>query len=91
MNIDPLSNYGYTQRSHGRARANGQDAGKSASGSSERLSAQLTNTIREIFASEPEIRPEVVDRGRELLADPTYPPQHVVERIAALVTPLSED
>jgi hypothetical protein len=91
MNIDPLSNYGFTQRSQAKARSNGQEAGKSASGASERLSAQLTSTIREIFASVPEIRPEVVERGRELLADPTYPPQHVVERIAALVTPLSED
>jgi hypothetical protein len=91
MNIDPLSNYGYTQHSQSKARANGGQPGKTPEGATERLSVELTSTIRDIFASTPEIRPEVVERGRQLLFDPSYPSQEIVGRIAALVTPFSEE
>ena len=91
MNIDPLSNYGYTQHSRSRIGASGQQPGQPSGGATERLSVQSTGTVRDIFASTPEIRPEVVERGRELRADPGYPSQEIVERIAALVTPLSEE
>lgn len=91
MNIDPLSNYGYTQHSQSKARANGEQVDKPADGASERLSVELTSTVRDIFASTPEIRPEVVERGRQLLFDPSYPSQEIVERIAALVVPFSEE
>jgi hypothetical protein len=33
----------------------------------------------------PEVRPEVVERARKLLADPTYPPLPTVHQIARLL------
>ncbi len=33
-------------------------------------------------ATEPALRPEVIERGRELASEPTYPPFEVCEQIA---------
>ncbi len=35
----------------------------------------------------PEVRPEMVERGKALLADPNYPSRQICEKIAGLVTP----
>lgn len=34
----------------------------------------------------PEIRPEVVARGRELAADPNYPPPEVIQNLSSIIT-----
>lgn len=91
MNIDPLSNYDATRQSRSKPRASGQEGSELFSNGFERLSFEFTNKVRESIASAPGVRPEVVERGRLLLSDPNYPSQEIVERIAALVTPLSED
>ena len=38
-----------------------------------------------------EIRPEVVAKGKELLNDPNYPSQEIVESIAKLIVPFDDE
>jgi hypothetical protein len=60
----------------------------------DRFSADGAAALRALLQSQPEIRPEVVARGRELAADPTYPSREILTRIgrAILAAPdLSED
>jgi hypothetical protein len=91
MNIDPLGNSGYVPRSQISSREQqGQQTPVAADGF-DRLSTQLSSKVRASLEEMPEIRPEVVERGRKLLADPGYPSPEIVRKIAALITPLSED
>jgi hypothetical protein len=58
------------------------------------LSTEKAEQLRTALASQPEVRPEVVARGRALAADPNYPPASVIRGIASqiLASPdLSED
>ena len=41
--------------------------------------------LREALARTPEIRPEVVERGRQLAADPSYPPPEILHKVAAII------
>jgi hypothetical protein len=90
MNIDPLNNSNFVPP----ARLNGQNQSRSGDASSgggfDRLLAQLSTSVRDTLASLPEVRPEVVDRGRQLAADPSYPGQDIIQKIASLITPLPE-
>ena len=91
MNIDPLSSSGFVPNTS-RSGQNGERVTDSSTREdTERLSAELSSNVRESLALLPEIRPEVVERGRQLLADPSYPNQEVVAKIASLITPLPED
>ncbi len=38
-----------------------------------------------MLENNPEIRPEVVARGRALAADPTYPPPDIINKLAGLI------
>lgn len=49
------------------------------------FSAGNSAALREALASQPEIRPEVVARGRELAADPAYPPPAVLREVAGAI------
>ena len=40
---------------------------------------------------QPEIRPEVVAKGKELLDNPNYPSQEIVESIAKLIVPFEDE
>lgn len=58
------------------------------------FSADRAEALRVSLRREPEIRPEVVARGRELAADPAYPSREILTRIgrAILAAPdLTED
>ncbi len=58
------------------------------------FSADGAAALRASLQSQPEIRPEVVARGRALAADPGYPSREILTRIgrAILAAPdLSED
>lgn len=90
MNIDPLSNSGFIPPTR-RQTSFGQRSDDSASGGGfDQLSTDLSNSVRDALANMPEVRPEAVARGRELAADPSYPGQDIVQKIASLITPLSE-
>lgn len=41
--------------------------------------------LRAALAACPEVRPEMVARGRLLAADPTYPPLEMLRRIGAII------
>ena len=52
----------------------------------ESLSAQNTDALRNALASTPEVRPEVVAKGRQLAADSNYPSRVIIEKLAELIT-----
>jgi hypothetical protein len=47
------------------------------------LNPVFVKTLSEL----PEVRPEMIERGKALLADPNYPSRQICEKIAGLVTP----
>ena len=58
------------------------------------FSAANTATLRAALQAQPEIRPEVVARGKELAADPNYPSTDILRKVgeALLKSPdLTED
>jgi hypothetical protein len=60
----------------------------------DRFSAEQSATLREALAAQPEIRPEVVARGKELAADPSYPSNEILRQVGQtlLASPdLTED
>lgn len=61
---------------------------------SDRLSTDKAEQLQTALASQPEIRPEMLARGRALAADPGYPPPAVIANVAAQIVnspDLSED
>jgi hypothetical protein len=60
----------------------------------DQISTEHAAFLRAELVRQPEIRPEVVERGRALAADPSYPSSAIVQSIAGriLASPdLSED
>ncbi len=58
------------------------------------FSASNTAVLRNALEAQPEIRPEVVARGKVLAADPTYPSTSVLRAVGAKILnspDLSED
>jgi|HubBroStandDraft_1064217.scaffolds.fasta_scaffold347442_3 hypothetical protein len=51
-------------------------------GAADSLSTAGAELLKAKLASEPEIRPEVVARGRELAADPSYPSAGIMGNVA---------
>jgi uncharacterized membrane protein len=51
----------------------------------ERLSSSNTEALREALKNSPEIRPEVVEKGKQLAVDPNYPPRQLIESLAKLM------
>jgi hypothetical protein len=93
MNIDPLgtSNQLYRAQAGNRENEQLQQPAQNRKDDSDRVSTELSSKVRASLASMAEIRPEVVERGRQLLADPNYPSASIVRKIAELITPLPED
>ena len=52
---------------------------------SESLSTEQTEALRQALARTPEIRPEMVARGQALAADPGYPPPAIIRQISGLI------
>jgi hypothetical protein len=50
----------------------------------DRFSATNSAALHAALAAQPEIRPEVVARGRALAADPAYPPVAVLRQIGQM-------
>jgi hypothetical protein len=51
----------------------------------DRLFTAADEQLKAALVSQPEIRPEVVARGRALAADPNYPSAAVIRSVAALI------
>ena len=83
INANPI----YAQNLANKAKA-GPEASANLKGSFE---DKLQLSALEKLRSEPEIRPEVVAKGKELLNDPDFPSQEMINSIAKLITPFADD
>jgi len=52
---------------------------------SDRFSAENSAALQAALANQPAIRPEVVARGRELAADPSYPSADILRQVGAKI------
>jgi hypothetical protein len=52
---------------------------------SDQFSAEGSAALRVALASQPEIRPEVVERGRALAADSSYPSPEIIRQVSAAI------
>ena len=69
----------------GRARALAAAEAQSAMGTPikrDRLSTAGADALHAALQAQPEIRPEVVARGRTLAADPSYPSPEIIKQIS---------
>ena len=60
----------------------------------DQVSTSRADFLRAELKRQPEVRPEVVARARELAADPSYPPTEVMQKVAEQILnspDLSED
>lgn len=95
MNINPQNNAGqiYAQNL-GKA---GQNApaksaaeptnDKAAPAAGDKLQLGALDSLR----SQPEVRPEMVAKGKELLNDPNFPSKEMMQDIAKLIVPFADD
>ena len=51
----------------------------------DRISTESAARLRTELERQPEVRPEVVARAKELAADPSYPPAGIVRTVAAQI------
>ena len=87
MNIDPLSSSGGPIRGANEStHRNGEPTIRSEF-RQDSLSVERSRRIGSAMARIPEIRPEVVERGRQLLADSNYPGPEIAQEIASLIVP----
>ncbi|MDX2186040.1 MAG: hypothetical protein SFV32_03835 [Opitutaceae bacterium] len=94
--IQPTSNFhGYTRSDAvsgpGAKPVSGPKTNQAAEeAESENFSSANTQALREALSRTPEIRPEVVERGKRLAVDPNYPPREIIDRLADLMTRVRE-
>jgi hypothetical protein len=59
--------------------------GRTAGPGADQLSLDKVQLLRAALSAQPEIRPEVVARGRALAADPSWPPPAVMQRVSEMI------
>lgn len=72
----------------------GPSAGRSGALRPDQISTESAAFLRAELQRQPEVRPEVVARARDLLADPSYPSMEVLRDVAGQILnspDLSED
>lgn len=72
----------------------GQHTARPFAPRADKISTANAAFLRAELQRQPEIRPEVVERARQLAADPNYPPPGIMKKIAAQILSapdLSED
>src|ERR1041384_3779600 len=57
----------------------------SVSNEGEQLSSSSTQALREALQNTPEIRADVVARGKALASDVNYPPRQIIEKLSELM------
>ncbi len=65
--------------------ATGQVTVRASAPRPDQLSVENATHLREALVRQPEIRPEVVERGRALAADPQYPSADTLKQIGAAI------
>ncbi|MDQ8180433.1 hypothetical protein [Pelagicoccus sp. SDUM812005] len=95
MNINPQNNASniYAQNL-GKTAQNAQakpaaesESGNAAAAAGDKLQLNALDSLR----SQPEVRPEVVAKGKELLNDPNFPSKEMMQDIAKLIVPFADD
>jgi len=89
MNIDPnnIANQYYTSNLTNRGKANPPVNNPQAATPN---AGSEMNALDKLRAT-PEIRPEVVAKGKELLNDPNFPSKEMVNEIAKLIVPFADE
>lgn len=94
MNIDPRNTASHLyaqnlakQSQAGQAKPAASAEAKPATVAGDTLQLSALDRLR----SEPEIRPEVVARGRELLNDPNFPSKEMINDLAKLIVPFADE
>lgn len=92
MNIDPRTNVNqiYAQN------LAKQSSAKQAAPAAETKTGSVGGDTLELSAldklrSQPEVRPEVVAKGKELLNDPDFPSAQMINDLAKLIVPFADD
>lgn len=49
------------------------------------IRASSQENLKEALRAQPEVRPEVVERARQLLADGNYPPREIIRRLSEML------
>ncbi len=86
--IQPTSNYLGFNRTDALADASQKSAPapqQNSSASSDRLSNSNSQALHDALSNTPEVRPEVVARGKQLVTDPSYPPLEIINRLAQMI------
>ena len=90
--IQPTSNYlGYSRTNAASENIVQKHAAHSSSNSanstaaSDNLSSSNTDALRTALNNTPEIRPEVVARGKTLATDASYPPLVIINRLTEMI------
>lgn len=92
MNIDPRNNASHI---YAQNLAKQNPAGQAKAASETAKAPQAGDTVAltalDRLRAEPEIRPEVVAKGKELLNDPNFPSQEMINEIAKLIVPFADE
>jgi hypothetical protein len=83
--IDSTSSSEGANRAGAEPEGNGKRATPERAGGKRDRRSAAAERPRKALSREPEIRPEVVARGRKLAADPDYPSASVIQRVAAMI------
>lgn len=62
-----------------------KSTGPAAGPGADQLSLEKVELLRQALANQPEIRSEVVARGRALAADPTWPTPDVLRQVSEII------
>lgn len=94
MNIDPKNTTSHVyaqnvakQNQTAAAKGSEQAAESKLATGADKLELGALDALR----SQPEIRPEVVAKGKELLKDPNWPSQEMINDIAKLIVPFADE
>ena len=94
MNIEnnqPATNL-YAQNLANRTNANAaKESGNGVKPQATPIGEKVEISKLDGLRNQPEIRPEVVAKGKELLNDPNYPSKEMVNAIAKLIVPFADD
>lgn len=93
MNINPQNNashiYAQNLGKSGQNAAAKSEAG--ANGPAAAAGDKLQLSALDALRSQPEVRPEVVAKGKELLNDPDFPSKEMMRDIAKLIVPFADE
>jgi len=91
MNIDPnsIANQYYTNNLANRGKVTPPAKPESTEATTPAASSSLSALDK--LRATPEIRPDVVAKGKELLNDPNFPSKEMTNEIAKLIVPFADD